>query len=149
MNKFIGIGNLVKEVDFRAVQYGNMASGTLAINSFARDASGERISKVDYVPFVAYGKTAEVLRDYTQKGSKIMIEGSFVTSSYTAKDGSTRYVSQIRVAGIELLSPKQSQTEVKVEVKPSEIKKSGAKTAKPANVEEEYVVVPEDTTIPF
>ena len=77
-----------------------MARFTLAINR--RDKDGNNAA--DYVPVVAFGKTAELCMRYLSKGSKAGIEGSIRTGSYTAQDGSTRYTTEVYARSVEFLT---------------------------------------------
>lgn len=46
----------------------------------------DRNGKPDYIPCVAFGKTAEFVKQYYQKGTKIQVQGHLQTSTYE-KDG--------------------------------------------------------------
>ena len=59
---------------------------TLAINSGYGDKK-----KTDYINCVAFNKTAELLEQYTGKGSKIGVEGRISTGSYENKEGKKVY----------------------------------------------------------
>ncbi len=55
---------------------------------------------------VAYGRGAEILRDYVTKGSKLSIEGRLQTRSWDDKEsGKKVYRTEIVVNEISLLSP--------------------------------------------
>jgi single-strand DNA-binding protein len=54
---------------------------------------------------VAFKRTAEIVRDYVKKGSKLYIEGSLRTSNWEDKtSGQKRYKTEIIVSDLSLLS---------------------------------------------
>ena len=55
----------------------------------------------DFIPSVAWEKTAEVISQYTGKGRKIAVEGRIQTRSYDAQDGNKRYVTEVVVNSME------------------------------------------------
>lgn len=103
MNKFIGIGNLTKPAELKFTPNTGLAVATftLAIN----EGWGEK-KKTNYINCVAWRKTAEALANYTDKGSKVAVEGSIQTRSYDAKDGTKRYVTEVVVESVEFLEKK-------------------------------------------
>ena len=102
MNKYIGSGNLTKDNELRMTQSGTQVlKNTLAIR---RDKDN-----TDFINFTAFGKTAELLSKYTNKGSKILIEGEIRTGKYE-KEGKTNYTSEVVVHNIEFLDNKKQET---------------------------------------
>lgn len=107
MNKFIGIGRLVKdaELKFTPGKGTPVAAFTLAID----DGYGEN-KKTDFIPVVLWGKSAESLSSYLTKGTLIAVSGRISTRSYDAKDGTKRYVTEIvadNFGGVKLLGGKK------------------------------------------
>lgn len=103
MNKFVGIGNLVRDAELRFTTDGKaVAKFTIAIN----DGYGDK-KRVDYLNCVAFGKTAEATANYTFKGSKVAVDGKIQTGSYKNKDGKTVYTTDIIVNNIEFLTKKE------------------------------------------
>ena len=114
MQKYIAIGNLTKDNELRMTQSGKQVlKNTIAIR---RDKDN-----TDFVNFTAFGKTAELLSKYTNKGSKILIEGEIRTGKYE-KDSKTVYTSDIVVNTIELLSKpdQKEETQTKEELPTNE-----------------------------
>ena len=86
MNIIITTGRLTTDPIIRTSGDKVRALFTLAINRpVSRDESGN--TPADYPQFVAFGKTAEVLRDYATKGQALEVQGHIATSTYD-KDGS-------------------------------------------------------------
>lgn len=114
INKTTLIGRLTRDPDIRTLQSGNtVATFTLAVDRTYKSREGEK--STDFIPIVAWGKTAELCEQYLQKGSLAGIAGRIQTRSYDANDGSKRYVTEVVAEEISFLTPKKEQdTEPKV-----------------------------------
>lgn len=138
-NLFVGIGRLTKDIEIRTTTSGTkIANFTLAIN---RDKE-----TTDFLNCLAFNKTAEVLQDYTSKGSQIAIQGRVQTRSYEAKNGQTQYVTEIAVDRVELLDKKKEEPKVEQKKEePTRYDKSGHLFNTKIDKQEE---IPEDE-LPF
>ena len=93
-NKVILIGNLTADPELKMTQTG------IPVTSF-RIAVGRRYAKetdevkADFIDIVCWRKSAEFVSKYFNKGKKILVEGQLQTRSYTANDGSKRYVTEV------------------------------------------------------
>lgn len=98
MNKAFLIGNLTKDVEIEYTRSGKQV---------AQFSIGVRRNEdtSDFPSCVAWGKTAELLKKYCHKGSKIAIEGRIQTSRYE-KDGKTFYKTTVVVENVEFLNSK-------------------------------------------
>ena len=106
VNKVILIGNLTKDVELKNLPSGNLvANFALATNESWNDkATGEKKTKVEYHNVTMYGKLAELASKYTQKGSKVYLEGKLQTRSWEDKNGSKRYTTEVNASTMEFLS---------------------------------------------
>ena len=105
MNKVLLIGRLTRDAELS--QSGSTyAKFSLAVNRQFKDKDGSK--KADFINCVAFGKTAEVLTQYTQKGSQIGVEGSLQVSSYE-KNGVKQFSTSVVVESIEFLGSKGEQ----------------------------------------
>jgi single-strand DNA-binding protein len=95
-NKVILLGNLTRDPELKHVA-GNQAVAELglAINRRYRTKDNEEREEVTYVDCEAWGRTAEVLKQYLTKGSPIFIEGRLKLDQWESKEGEKR--SKIRV----------------------------------------------------
>ena len=95
MNKVILIGRLTKETDIRLTPAGlKVAHYTLAVDRrFKKDGEPD----ADFLPCVAFGKTADFAEKYLTKGAKIAICGRIQTRSYDDKYGQKKYITEIVV----------------------------------------------------
>lgn len=82
MNHYDGIGRLVRDVKLESTTSGK----SYLKNAIAIDRKGEG---TDFIPIIAWEKTAEFIDKYFRKGSRIGISGRIQTSTYT-KDGKSR-----------------------------------------------------------
>ena len=106
LNKTILIGRLTKDAELRHTQSGTSVSEfSLAVNhSYAKN--GEKKEEVSYINCTAWGKTAEIIAQYTAKGHRIGIEGRLKQSSWEDKDGKKRYELKVVVDNFQFLEPK-------------------------------------------
>src|SRR5579862_2635037 len=106
VNKIILLGNVGKDPEFRATAGGTtVANFSLATTDRAKDATGNWTDRTEWHNLVAFQRTAEIVRDYVKKGSKLYIEGKIQTRSWDDKDsGAKRYRTEIIVNDISLLS---------------------------------------------
>lgn len=104
MNAWVGIGRLVRDPEVRYTQSGKaVARFTLAIDR----RGGEK--QADFIPCVAWEKTAEIISQHVSKGQKIAVEGRIQTRSYDANDGMKRYVTEVVVNSMEFCDSKGGQ----------------------------------------
>lgn len=102
MNKVILIGNLAADPESRTTQSGvQQCTLRLAVQRRFANPQGQR--EADFFNVVCWRQTAEFAARYLSKGRKIAVEGSIQNRSYTAQDGSKRYVTEINAEHIESL----------------------------------------------
>lgn len=94
LNKAIMVGRLTRDPDVKYLQSGTaVANFTLAVDRTFKNKDGER--EADFIPIVAWRKTAELCEKYLAKGSQVAVSGRIQTRSYDASDGSKRYVTEV------------------------------------------------------
>ena len=106
VNKVILLGNVGKDPEIKSTPGGTMvANFTLATSDRQKDAKGDYQDRTEWHNLIAFNRTAEIVRDYVQKGSKLYIEGKIQTRSWDDKQsGEKRYRTEIIVFDISLLS---------------------------------------------
>lgn len=110
MNKVILIGNITKDIELRQSNSGKfVVEFSIAINN-GKDQQGNELP-ADFVNCTAWNKTAEILDKYTNKGSKISVEGAIKTQTWVDQQGNNRYKTYVLVDRVELLGgrPQQQQ----------------------------------------
>lgn len=116
MNVVTLTGRLTKEPELRyaAGSQTAVATFTLAVN---RPYS--KNNEADFIKIVAYGKTAELCKNYLQKGRLVGIKGRIQTSSYKTESGEKRYTTDVIAEQVEFLSPKSESKPA--EANPNEV----------------------------
>jgi len=100
VNKVILIGNLGKDPEIRYTQAGEpIANFSLATSENWTDKSGQKQERTEWHRVEVFGKTAQVVRDYCNKGKQVYLEGSIRYDEWTDKDGNKRNTTKIRVSG--------------------------------------------------
>ncbi len=104
INSITIIGRLTADVDTREVGSGTLvAKFSLACNEYFK---GEE--RTSFFDVTAFGKTAEILRDYTGKGSQIAIAGTLRQERWETNEGAKRSKVVIIAQKVDLLSKKNS-----------------------------------------
>ena len=85
MNKFIGCGNITKDLEIRKTNTGkSVLEFAIACNDGVTK-DGNKI--VDFINIQAWEKQADTIAQYLSKGDKILIEGKIKTTSYDGQNG--------------------------------------------------------------
>ncbi len=105
LNKVVLIGRLTRDPETRVLSSGSSVSTfTLAVDRTFKSRDGER--GTDFIPIVAWGKTAELCGQYLSKGRQTAVAGRIQTRSYDANDGSKRYVTEVVAEEVTFLGSK-------------------------------------------
>jgi single-strand DNA-binding protein len=109
VNKVTLLGNVGKDPEIRSTPGGTMVANlTLATSDRQKDAQGNWQDRTEWHNLVAFTRTAEIVRDYVKKGSKLYIEGKIQTRSWDDKEsGQKRYRTEIIVNELVLLSGRE------------------------------------------
>jgi single-strand DNA-binding protein len=85
-----------------------VASFGLATSDRFQDAQGNWQDRTEWHNLKAFKRTAEIVRDYVKKGSKLYIEGKISTNSWDDKEtGVKKYRTEILVNELVLLSGRE------------------------------------------
>lgn len=106
LNKVMLLGSVGRDPELKSTPGGTLiANLSLATSDRKKDAQGNWQDDTTWHNLVAFGKTAEVIRDYVQKGSPLHIEGRIQNRSWE-KDGQKHYRSEVVVESLILLGGK-------------------------------------------
>lgn len=96
VNKVILIGRLGNDPEIKTLQNDSkVANFSLATSDVWYDKeTGEKKEATEWHRVVVWGKKAELVEKYLQKGSEVYLEGKLKTRSWE-KDGITRYATEI------------------------------------------------------
>ncbi|WP_026753014.1 single-stranded DNA-binding protein [Sediminibacter sp. Hel_I_10] len=104
------IGNVGVEPTITNLESGKkVARFSLATNEYYKDGKGEKQTDTNWHTVVAWGKTAEIVQNYVEKGKEVGITGKLKTRTYTSDDGSQRYVTEVVADEILLLGSKNDK----------------------------------------
>ena len=101
INKVILVGNLGAKPEIKYASNGNAVSNlSIATSeSWTDKTSGEKQEKTEWHRVSLFGKLAEIAAQYTDKGSKVYVEGKLETRKYTDNAGIEKYSTSVIVSG--------------------------------------------------
>ena len=114
-NKVILIGNMVRDAEMRGRE-SKVASFTIAVSRSWKDKSGVRQDATDYIKCVAFGSTAEIVGNYTSKGSRIAVDGELREEKYTNQSGEKKSSWVVHVNNVVLLERRQEAQPTEAEL---------------------------------
>lgn len=99
LNKAQIIGRVTRDPEVKALPSGTQAcSFSLASNHVYNDRDGKKQEETEFHNCVAFGKTAETIGQYVEKGQELYVEGRLKTQSWEDKDsGKKMYRTEIIV----------------------------------------------------
>lgn len=102
------IGRLGNEPQVRSFDSGKkMATFSLATNETYYNNKGERVEDTQWHNIVVWGKKADIVEQYLEKGHEIAIEGKLINRSYE-KEGEKKYITEINVNELLMMEKKKS-----------------------------------------
>ncbi len=106
INRVVLVGRLTKDPVLRKTANGvSVTSFTLACT---RRFKQEGQPDADFINTVAWNKTADIVQQYTHKGSLVGVEGRIQTRSYDDKDGKRVYVTEVVADSVQFLESKSA-----------------------------------------
>ncbi len=99
------IGHVGQEPEIKNLETGKkLANISIATNEVYYKENGDKVEKTEWHRVTAWGKTAEIIEKYVTKGKEIAVEGKLTHRSYDDKDGVKRYITEVVINEILLLS---------------------------------------------
>ena len=105
MNKVVLLGRITAKPELRYTP-SNMGYTRFSVAINRRIARQDGTRETDFINCVAWGKQAEIIARYFDKGNQICIDGSIRTGSYTAQDGTKRYTTDVNVENFDFVDKK-------------------------------------------
>lgn len=107
VNKAILLGNLGKDPELRYTPAGKaVATFSIATSERWTGADGQKNENTTWHNIVAWGKQAEVMKEYLAKGKQVYLEGRISNRSYEDKDGAKKYISEVIVQNFSFVGNK-------------------------------------------
>lgn len=109
MNKVIEMGRLTRDPEISSSTSGT----TFARFSIAVDRRFKKEGEpdADFFNCTAFGKTAEFVEKYLQKGTKVLVTGRLQNNNYTNKEGQKVYDVRIMVEEMEFAESKKDNNQ--------------------------------------
>lgn len=90
-NRVILMGNLTRDPEMRYLPSNTpVVNLGLAVNRRYRNSQGEQQEEVTFVDCEAFGKPAEIINQYCNKGKPLLIEGRLRLDQWQDRDGNNR-----------------------------------------------------------
>ncbi len=142
LNKVFLIGNLTRDPEKRSLPSGQpVVSFGLATNRFYKDQQGNKQQETEFHNVTAFGRLAEIVSQYLQKGSSIFIEGRIRTRNWQDASGIKHYRTEIIAENLQL-GPKLTTSSFKNRIQEDNIDKQSS------TPEEDIPVIEESTNNP-
>lgn len=111
VNKALLLGYVGKAPEIRSTAGGTLAASfSLATTERQEDRQGNWTDRTEWHNLVAYGRTAEIVRDYVNKGTHLFIQGKIQTRSWDDKEsGQKKYRTEIVVFDLTLLGDSRGE----------------------------------------
>ncbi|UJH90772.1 single-stranded DNA-binding protein [Antarcticibacterium sp. 1MA-6-2] len=104
-NKVQLIGRVGQDPEILNLETGKkLAKFSIATNENFTNAKGEKVEHTDWHNIVAWGKTAEIIEKFVNKGKEVAVEGKLTNRSWEDKDGQKRYTTEVVCNELLLLS---------------------------------------------
>ena len=114
MNNLNITGRLVRQATLRNNGDKARANFTLAVDGYGN-------TPTSFIPVTCFGRTAELVAEYTDKGHLIGIEGRITSGKYVNDNGETIYTLDVIANRVEFLKAPRSATTTPESVDADEI----------------------------
>lgn len=112
VNKVLLIGHLGRDPELRYTPNGTaVANFTLATNEAWTDKAGEKQERTEWHRIVVWGKQAQIVSEYLQKGKQVFVEGSLQTREWNDREGNKRQTTEIRAQRVIMLGRGEARAE--------------------------------------
>lgn len=135
VNKVILVGNVGQTPQVRTVGENKVANFNLATTERFKDRE-----ETEWHSIAVWGKLAEVIEKYVDKGTQLYVEGRIKTERFKAQDGSDRTMVRIYASSVQLLGKKDGSSA------PSQ---PSAPAARPQTTPMPYPTGTDDADLPF
>ena len=110
LNKVLLIGNLTRDAELKYTPNGSaVCQFSVATNREWKDSQGQEKSETMFHRIVAWSKLAEIIPQFTMKGSKVFVEGRIVNRTWKDKAGVDHYITEIVANEVIALDSRKKQ----------------------------------------
>lgn len=105
LNQCSFIGRLGKPIELKYTAGGSaVANFSIACGDDYKDKNGQKVEQTNWINCVSFGKSAEILAQYTDKGSQLFVQGKQTTRKWQDQSVADRYTTEINVNNFQFLS---------------------------------------------
>lgn len=109
-------GRFVSDPEIKTMPSGVMLCQIILASERPKNKNGE--STTDFIPCIAWGKTAEFINKYFHKGDMTVVSGRLQSRNYQTQDGAKRTAYEVSISDINFCGGGRSRSsEQKEEVK--------------------------------
>jgi single-strand DNA-binding protein len=109
MNAVQLLGRFTRDNEFKELGSTSVFRNNIAVQRNFKNKDGERES--DFINVVAFGKTAELLNQYFDKGQQVAVQGRIQTGSYEKEDGTRVYTTDVVVDQFDFVGSKNDNAQ--------------------------------------
>jgi single-strand DNA-binding protein len=103
-NKVLLVGNLTRDPELKHTPSNQaVAQIGLAVNRNYQTKDGEKREETTFVDCEAWGRTAEVMCQYLEKGRPVLVEGRLKLDQWQDKDGNNRSKLKVVIENFQFL----------------------------------------------
>ena len=104
------IGHVGKDPEVKTFDSGRkLTSFSLATADTYKNQKGEKVTDTQWHNIVMWGKLADIAAKYLKKGEEVCIEGKLIHRNYETESGEKRYITEISVNDLLMLSKKDNK----------------------------------------
>jgi single-strand DNA-binding protein len=107
LNKVLLIGRMTRDPEFKSVNGSSVVNFSIASNR-TYVSNGDKKEETNYFDCVAWGKLADILKQYAGKGKQVAIEGRLQQQSWETPEGKKASKIRVYVESAQLLGGGQS-----------------------------------------
>jgi single-strand DNA-binding protein len=101
------IGNLGQKPEIKTFgEDKKIATFSIATSDYYIDNKGERNKKRNGITVVVWGKQADIVEKYLDKGMQVAVSGKITYRQYDDKDGNKKYITEIVASDFLMLDKK-------------------------------------------
>mgnify|MGYP001025907618 CR=1 FL=1 len=107
-NKVQLIGNLGQDPEIKTLDSGSkLAKFSLATSESYTNKQGEKVTDTQWHNIICWGKNADIVERFVEKGKQVGIEGKLTTRSWQDKNGDKRYITEVVCKELLLLGARE------------------------------------------
>jgi len=103
------VGNLGADPEIKEMPSGRkLAKFSIATNETFKKTTGEQVTETQWHNLIAWGKTAEIVEKYLNKGQEVSIEGKLTNRTWEDAEGNKKYMTEVVVNELLMTGKKEA-----------------------------------------